>query len=141
MIIYAVDQLVDDLTHEEGYRAHSYVCTAGAITVGVGRNIDADAGGLGISEDEAKYMLRNDINRSIIECQKFNWFSDLDTQRQSVLIHLCFWLGYPRLRKFENMLAALAEGDYERAADELLDSKLARDIPARANRLADVLRG
>ena len=112
MILYPVDQLVDDLTFEEGYRAHSYICTAGAITVGVGRNIDADNGGLGISEDEAKYMLRNDINRSIFECEKFDFFVDLDTQRQG-----------------------------ERAADELLDSKLARDIPARANRLADVLRG
>ena len=141
MILYPVDQLVDDLTFEEGYRAHSYVCTAGAVTVGVGRNIDADAGGLGISEDEAKYMLRNDINRSIFECEKFDFFVDLDTQRQGVLIHLCFWLGYPRLSKFVNMLAALKDGDYERAADELLDSKLARDIPARANRLADVLRG
>jgi len=138
--LYPIDKLVTDLTEEEGFRAHSYVCTAGAITVGVGRNIDADAGGLGISEDEAHYMLKNDITRCIEELENLSWFNDLDSKRQGVIIHLNFWIGTPRMLMFKNMIAALVAGNFQQAADELLDSKLARDIPARAARLANELR-
>ena len=138
--LYPIDKLVTDLTLEEGFRAHSYVCTAGAITVGVGRNIDADAGGLGISEDEAQLMLKNDITRCINELENLSWFNDLDSKRQSVIIHLNFWIGTPRMLMFKNMITALQAGDFNLAASELLDSKLARDIPARATRLAEELR-
>ena len=141
MIIYPIDQLVEDLTVEEGYRAHCYTCIAGAHTVGIGRNIDEDAGGLGISEDEAKYMLKNDISRCITELENLDWFNELDTIRQGIIIHLNFWIGTPRMLMFKNMIAALVAGDNDTAANELLDSKLARDIPGRANRLADAMRG
>tara|TARA_Y100001968_G_C19367805_1_gene723479 strand:- start:583 stop:1008 length:426 start_codon:yes stop_codon:yes gene_type:complete len=140
MIMYPIDKLVTDLTVEEGYRAHAYRCTSNAITVGVGRNIDQDAGGLGISEDEAQYMLKNDITRCIKELENLDWFNQLDTKRQGVIIHLNFWIGTPRMLMFKNMIAALESEDFETAAAELLDSKLARDIPGRANRLADEMR-
>ncbi len=140
MIIYPIDQLVEDLTVEEGYRAHCYTCSAGAHTVGIGRNIDADAGGLGISEDEAQHMLKNDIERCIAELENLDWFNDLDTISQGIIIHLNFWIGTPRMLMFKKMIAALVAGDNETAANELLDSKLARDIPGRANRLADAMR-
>ena len=129
--LYPIDKLVTDLTLEEGFRAHSYVCTAGAITV---------AGGLGISEDEAQLMLKNDITRCINELENLSWFNDLDSKRQSVIIHLNFWIGTPRMLMFKNMITALQAGDFNLAASELLDSKLARDIPARATRLAEELR-
>ena len=141
MIIYPIDQLVEDLSREEGYRAHCYTCSAGAHTVGIGRNIDEAAGGLGISEDEAQYMLKNDISRCITELENLDWFNELDTIRQGIIIHLNFWIGTPRMLMFKNMIAALMVGDNDTAANELLDSKLARDIPGRANRLADAMRG
>lgn len=138
--LYPIDKLVIDLTQEEGFRAHSYVCTAGAITVGVGRNIDADAGGLGISEDEAQFLLKNDITRCIKELENLPWFNDLDSKRQGVIIHLSFWIGTPRMLMFKNMIAATQVGDFDLAASELLDSKLGREIPGRARRLANELR-
>ncbi|MBT5570005.1 MAG: hypothetical protein HOJ90_02185 [Alphaproteobacteria bacterium] len=49
-----------------------------------------------------------------------------------MLIELCFQLGLPTLRKFTNMLAGLWAGDNDRAAAELLDSRYARQVPARA---------
>jgi hypothetical protein len=38
------------------------------------------------------------------------------------------------------MLAALWAGDNDRAAEELLDSRYARQVPARADRYAERLR-
>jgi lysozyme len=140
MLMYPIDKIAEALKREEGYSPHCYICTAGAHTVGYGRNVDAD-GGIGISEDEADYLLRNDIERTIEECQRWAWFDDLDPPRQSVVVQLAFQLGYPRLSGFNLMLSALSRQDYETAAIELLDSRFATQVPERANRLAEQLRG
>jgi lysozyme len=142
MRMYPIDEIADALKFEEGYRAHCYICTAGKHSVGYGRNIDA-GGGIGISEEEADYLLRNDIDRTISECQRWDWFDELDPVRQSVVVQLCFQLGWPRLSGFNRMLTALAKQppDYETAAYELLDSKFALQVPQRANRLSEQLRG
>ena len=138
MRMYPIDEIADALKREEGYVPHCYICTAGAHTVGYGRNIDAD-GGIGISEDEANHLLRNDIDRTITECKRWSWFDDLDPARQSVLVQLCFQLGRPRLSQFKRMLAALSQQppDLIAAANELLDSQFANQVPARAARLAE----
>lgn len=140
--MYPIDEIAEALKFEEGFSAHCYICTAGAHTVGYGRNID-EAGGIGISEDEADYLLRNDIERTIEECKQWDWFDDLDPNRQSVMVQLCFQLGAPRLSQFKLMLAALSQQppDFETAAIELLDSRFATQVPERANRLADQMRG
>ena len=138
MRMYPIDEIADALKREEGYVPHCYICTAGAHTVGYGRNIDAD-GGIGISEDEADHLLRNDIDRTIKECQQWAWFDDLDPARQSVVVQLCFQLGRPRLSQFKRMLSALSQQppDLIAAANELLDSQFANQVPARAARLAE----
>ena len=138
MRMYPIDEIADALKREEGYVPHCYICTAGAHTVGYGRNIDQKHGGIGISEEEADYLLRNDIDRTIKECQQWAWFDELDPTRQSVVVQLCFQLGWPRLSGFNRMLSALAKQppDYELAAAELLDSRFANQVPARAARLA-----
>ena len=139
--MYRIDEIAEALKREEGFSAHCYICTAGKNSVGYGRNIDAD-GGIGISEEEADYLLRNDIDRTIAECEQWEWFGDLQPAQQSVLIQLCYQLGRPRLSKFKLMLAALSQQppDYETAADELLDSRFAEQVPHRAARLAEQMR-
>lgn len=140
MRMYPVHEIAESLKREEGYRAFCYTCTAGAHTVGYGRNIDAN-GGMGISESEADFLLHNDIERTIEECRRWSWFDDLDPPRQSVVVQLAFQLGYPRLSGFNRMLFALSRHDYETAAIELLDSRFATQVPERAARLADQMRG
>ena len=137
--MYKIDEIAEALKREEGFSAHAYLCSENRLTIGYGRNVD-ELGGIGISPDEADLLLRNDIDRTIQECEQWDWFRDLQPSQQSVLIQLCFQLGYPRLTKFKRMLAALAEQDYETAADELLDSRFAEQVPRRANRLAEQMR-
>jgi lysozyme len=137
--MYRIDEIAEALKREEGFSAHAYLCSENRLTIGYGRNVD-ELGGIGISPDEAELLLRNDIDRTIAECEQWEWFGDLQPAQQSVLIQLCFQLGYPRLTKFKRMLAALAEQDYETAADELLDSRFAEQVPRRANRLAEQMR-
>lgn len=140
--ILPIEKIVARLKLDEGYRACGYRCSSGALTIGFGRNIDEDRGGLGISEPEAELLLRNDIDRCVDELRRnFKWFDESPSSTQSCLVQLCFWLGLTRLRRFRKMLLALAKGDRDRAADELIDSLLYRQIPGRTQRVADQLRG
>lgn len=125
------------LTRHEGYRRHPYRCTAGKLTIGVGRNLDD----VGIDEDEARYLLEKDITRCVADLSTFQWFETLDRIRQRALIDMRFQLGPTRFRGFKKMIAALARKDYAAAAQEALDSQYGRqDAPARAKEIAAMLR-
>ena len=52
-----LDAMREMLIANEGLSLKVYKCTAGANSIGVGRNLDSR----GISEDEAMLMLNNDI--------------------------------------------------------------------------------
>lgn len=124
------------LRKHEGLRLSLYHCPAGKLTIGFGRNIEQN----GISEDEALYLLRNDIDNAEIELtQNLDWFADLDEIRQVVLVDMHFNLGWPRLSRFKNMLAACEQGDYSTAADEMLDSLWAGQVGQRARTLARMM--
>ena len=133
-----MNKLIDQLKVHEGSRTHAYDCPAGYITIGVGRNIDPN-GGLGLSEDEINYLLRNDIERCYRELDRFSWFMDLDQVRQEALVNMCFNLGYTRLTKFTNMMRAMAEGKYSLAASEALDSIWAVQVGQRSRDIAYML--
>ena len=115
-------RIEDLLIKHEGLRLKPYECTAGDMTIGVGRNLDS----MGLSEDEVYYVLANDIRRCEQELTKaFEWFTHLDLVRQDAMMDMCFNLGISRLRGFEKALHAMEEGDYEEAAVEFLDSNWA----------------
>ena len=130
-------KLIEQLKLHEGVRSHPYDCPAGYLTIGVGRNISET--GLGLSDDEIDYLLRNDIERCYQELDRFAWFMDLDTVRQEALVNMCFNLGFPRLTRFTKMMGAMAEGKFSLAAAEALDSKWARQVGQRAKDIAHML--
>ena len=130
------DKLTDMLVDHEGMRRKPYRCTAGKLTIGVGRNLDDR----GISPDEAMYMLANDIKDSRRELSAaFPWFDKLDEVRQAVLIDMCVNLGLSRLHGFRNTLALIGVGKYEAAAQEMLNSKWAEQVGRRAQRLSRMM--
>lgn len=128
--------LKQQLMRDEGLRLHPYKDTVGKLTIGFGRNLDD----VGISREEAEDMLDNDIEQVQSELSNFDWYNQLDSKRRDVIANMCFNLGLPTLMQFENMIAALSAHQYQRAADEMLDSKWARQVDARATRLAEVMR-
>lgn len=126
------------LIRHEGMRLKPYEDVLnGDITIGVGRNLDA----LGLSEEEVLYLLDNDINRCDKELiYNFKWYPDLCRARQDAMINLCFNLGISKLLGFKKALGAMGRGDYDKAADEFLDSKWARQVGNRAIEVADMIR-
>lgn len=135
-----MDKVVEILRRHEGVRSHAYKCSAGYVTIGVGRNIDQD-GGLGLSDDEVDYLLSNDVDRCLKElAATFDWFKQLDEARRDAMVNLVFNLGMPRLKQFQKALAAMAIADWSTAADEFLDSRWATQVGARAIEVTSMIR-
>ena len=168
--------LKKQLIKHEGIRKKPYYCTAGKLTVGVGRNIEDNdfrkdeallifsnnnkydisierlsdieihciVIGLislfGLRDDEINLMLDNDI----VECEKLlqanikGWVT-LHQERQNVLINMCFNLGITRLLRFKKMFKAISESNWDTTADEMLDSKWARQVGDRAIELSTIM--
>ncbi len=130
-------KLSDRLEIEEGMELFLYKCTSGKDTLGVGRNISDR----GISADEAKYLLRNDIISCISELDhNFRWWKDLSENRRIVMGDLIFNLGLSKLKQFKKFLAAMESGDYETASEELLDSRYAKQLPNRSGRNSQIIK-
>tara|TARA_R100000353_G_scaffold159906_1_gene119471 strand:- start:6 stop:431 length:426 start_codon:yes stop_codon:yes gene_type:complete len=133
---YDIDSLEDQLIDHEGLELKPYHCTADKLTIGVGRNIQDR----GITEDEARYLLKNDIK--IVEDELLTRqpvVARLDSVRQRVLVDMGFNLGLPILMKFQNMWAAIEDEDYHEAARQMMDSRWASQVGRRAERLAQAM--
>lgn len=133
---YDIDALEDQLIDHEGLELKPYHCTADKLTIGVGRNIQDR----GITEDEARYLLKNDIK--IVEDELLTRqpvVAGLDSVRQRVLVDMGFNLGLPILMKFQNMWTAIEEEDYHEAARQMMDSRWASQVGRRAERLAQAM--
>lgn len=132
-----MDKLIEQLKRHEGVKLKPYRCTAGKLTIGIGRNIEDN----GIRMKEAMFMLRNDLLD--IECElqvAFPWYIDLNDARRDALSNICYNIGLPRLKGFKLALAAMEAGDYEEAAEQFLDSRWHMQVGARAVELADQIR-
>lgn len=128
--------IYEQLLRDEGIRLKPYKDTVGKLTIGIGRNLDDK----GISEDEANYMLANDVKEVEDGLRAaLPWFSGLDDARQGVLINMGFNLGVQGLLGFHNTLTYIQQGNWSFAAVEMLDSKWAKQVGARAQRLAEQL--
>ncbi len=118
-----------------------YRCSENKLTLGYGRLVDPDVAGSGITEDEAMYLLTNDITNTTNELAKnFKWWWDMPQDVQEGMIYMCFQLGLPSFMKFKNMLKHLEEKNFYKAAEECLDSKWARQTPNRAKRVANLFK-
>ena len=130
------DKLIEELKRDEGVELRPYKCSAGFLTLGVGRNIEER----GITMDESDYLLANDIKICEEEANRvFKWFADLTDARQRAIINMIFNLGLTKLLNFKKFLGAMESGDYETAGKEMLDSRWAEQVGNRADRLEQMI--
>lgn len=131
-----IEQLQKMLVRHEGLRLKPYKDSVGKLTIGVGRNLDDK----GITEPEAMLLLSNDIGDALADAKRFAWFAQLDSVRQDVVVNMIFNIGLTRFSGFKKMIAALEHGNYPEAADQMLDSKWARQVGLRASELSQMMR-
>jgi lysozyme len=148
-------QLLADLERDEGYRANAYLDTEQIWSLGIGRNLEAnpltgaewkqllDAGELAVSISlaGARRLVRNALPAIAVQCAgTFTWWATLDEARRDVIANLAYNMGLRKLIGFAEMLRAMHARDYDRAADELQDSRWFRQVKSRGPRLVNQLR-
>lgn len=132
-----MNKLIEQLKRHEGIELKPYQDTVGKWTIGVGRNLDD----IGISEQEAEMLLLNDIKeaeRQLITTMP--WTQELDEVRFSALLNFVFNVGIGTASKFVNAMGLLKDGSYDMAADEMLNSRWARQVGNRAIEVTDQIR-
>jgi lysozyme len=110
----------------------------GHPTIGVGRNVAKD--GLGISEDEAKYLLLNDISRVEQEIKNFP-IDHLNEVRTAVIIDMAFNMGITRFNPtmWPNFFRGIVNELWDEASKEMLDSNWARQTKRRSKNLSKMM--
>ena len=129
--------LIARIKQHEGLSTKPYYCTADKLTIGYGRNLE-----VGITEEEAEYLLANDIKTAKAGAESFAAYWEMNNIRREILTEMIFQMGVNGVSKFKKFLAASTNHDWARAADEMLDSQWAKQTPERAKSLAKLfLRG
>ncbi|MBU9563769.1 glycoside hydrolase family protein [Burkholderia multivorans] len=133
---YDAAKLKAELTLDEGRRSRIYVDTVGKVSGGIGRNLTDK----GFRDNEIDLMYQNDIVETEAWLDRnLPWWRSLDPVRQRVMMNMAFNM-QGKLLTFVNTLAAIKRGDYAAAADGMLNSLWARQVGARATRLANMMR-
>ena len=129
--------LVASVKRHEGWRDKAYQDTEGIWTIGYGTNLQE----LQIDRHLGEQWLKEKLVESWEAAQRFPEWEDLDTlARRNVFIEMIYNMGPSRTAGFRNMLSAIRDGDFDRAAAEMLDSKWARQVGVRANRLSALMK-
>lgn len=133
-----LQQLAGILKRHEGLELEPYRCTEGYLTIGYGRNLETK----GISEEEAEYLLRNDMEVVVAALNdRIPWWNNLPDHKRIVLASMAYQLGVGGLLKFQNMLAAAEDGDDQEVVAQMRDSRWHRQTTARAEELARLWTG
>jgi lysozyme len=136
-------KLQDEIADDEGIKYEIYRCSEGYPTGGIGHLItewDEPYYGMPIGSkiphEQVDDWFEKDIQVTLRDCKIiFEEFDSLPSEAQLVIANMCFQLGRPRLSKFKNFIAAVKDQDWDRAADEMKDSRWYKQTTARAERL------
>jgi len=137
--------LLEALKHDEEEVLEVYLDSLGIRTGGVGHNLEAHGidwpVGTPISQQQSDLWLLEDSAKASAEVDKhLPWAKNLDTARHDVLVNMAFNMGINGLLQFHRTLAMVEAGNYDGAAEAMLESKWAAQVGARARRLSEQMR-
>lgn len=129
------------IRRHEGEELAPYLDTRNNRTVGVGINIDDPAmsklvpvavleGKRNLTPQESSDTYNKAYLIAESDAIKFvtpGTFTTLHPKAKQVLVDMSYNMGYPKLSEFKKMRQALLNGNYAKAAEELMDSKYYRD--------------
>lgn len=141
------DKLRQELAEDEGCKYEVYLDHLALPTMGLGHLIvegDPEYGqpvGTPVSEERVRQAFALDVAVTIDECKVlYPDFDDLPEECQLIIANMMFNMGRPRLSKFKGMKAGVDARDWQRAADEMVDSRWHDQVPNRAKRLVKRMR-
>jgi len=144
------DDVIAFVKKHEGYRTHVYKDSLGIPTIGIGFNLtrpdarkiiqsvgaeyDAVLAGIdGLSDEQIKKIFNITIKIAYEDAKR--WIPNYDSLPKNIklaVLDLSFNMGYNRLSGFFKTKEYILKKDYKAAANELMDSKWAKQVGNRA---------
>jgi lysozyme len=132
------------LQQDEGLRCQPYDDRSGVaiklgpqggkVTIGYGRNLTDRP----LTGAEASWLLQNDLAEMWSDLtNQTAWLATLPGVWQDVVLMVQYNTG--EALAFHQMLSAMQNGDAQTAAAELMNSRAARELPARYGRMRDAI--
>ena len=142
-----LDILREEIAADEGKVLKIYKDHLGYPTFGIGHLIiedDPEHGqrvGTKVSEERCDEAFDQDVKSVLADCDTlYDDFGGLPEEVQLILANMMFNMGRTRLSKFRNMNAAVEEGDWNRASQEMMNSRWYNQVRNRARRLVERMR-
>tara|TARA_R110000796_G_scaffold89900_1_gene193551 strand:+ start:459 stop:902 length:444 start_codon:yes stop_codon:yes gene_type:complete len=139
-----IEILKKELIEDEGCKYEIYLDHLGYKTFGIGHLCKATDPendlevGSEVSRERVDECFLNDIEKVIEDCIiLYDDFYTLPDEAQLIVANMMFNLGRPRLTNFIRMRKAVNEGNFAEAKIQMLDSKWAKQVPNRAERLSE----
>ena len=139
-----IEILKQELTEDEGCKYEIYLDHLGYKTFGIGHLCKATDPendlevGSEVSKERVNECFLNDIEKVIDDCTiLYDNFYTLPDEAQLIIANMMFNLGRPRLTNFIRMRKAINEGNFAEAKIQMMDSKWAKQVPNRAERLSE----
>ena len=137
-----INQLREDLERDEGCVYKIYLDHLGYETFGIGHLVryhEEEYGwsvGTDVDERRVQEVFEEDVQTVLSDCEKlYDGFYDLPEEVQLIIANMMFNLGYTRLSKFRGMKRGVDSRNWEKTADEMVDSRWYRQVTNRADRL------
>ena len=142
-----IEKLREQLEIDEGVVHEIYLDHLGYPTFGIGHLVtdeDPEYGAdVGTEVDETRCIeaFNEDVETVLRDCHiLYEDFEDLPEEVKQIIANMMFNMGRPRLSKFKGMKAGVDARDWNRAADEMVDSAWYRQVTNRADRLVERMR-
>ncbi len=135
--------LKNRIKKHEGFRNTVYLDSLGKATIGYGHLLtEEDDFEEGIQYDKSllENLFDKDFNRSAYNAEQLLEGIDVCDTAREVIVEMVFQLGIGGVSKFKKMFEALRNKDYNKAADEMLNSAWYRQTPSRCEELSNLMR-
>jgi len=142
-----IDRLRQQLEIDEGCKHEVYLDHLGLPTFGIGHLIiDSDPEatkdvGDPVTDERVKECFEKDVESVLVDCKRlYDDFDELPDEAQEIVANMVFNMGLSRMRGFRGMKAGVDVRDWNKAADEMVDSRWYRQVTNRAERLVERMR-
>ena len=142
-----LEKLRKQLEIDEGVKYEIYLDHLGYPTFGIGHLvIPSDKEyredvGTRVSEERVRECFDKDVESVLRDCTLlYKDFDELPEEVQQIIANMMFNMGYTRLSKFKGMKKGVDARDWNKAADEMADSRWYKQVTNRANRLVERMR-
>ena len=138
-----MEEVKQRIKEHEGFRDTVYSDSLGFATVGYGHLVlptDDFVEGVEYPKEDLEKVFELDFNEALQSANDLLEEIKAPEVIKGVICEMCFQLGKPRVMKFKNMWAGIKAADYNKAADEMLDSAWHKQTTKRCEDLAELMR-